>query len=120
MVHLTVPRAPVSSRGRRTSTPWRGHQFLAPTEGSIVPAEKHGKRRNCHSGSNEPRTGACSMSEQREVATLAGGCFWCLEAVYDGLRGVEEVVSGYMGGNVPNPSYERVCSGSTGHAEVVQ
>ena len=60
------------------------------------------------------------MTEQRELATLAGGCFWCLEAVFDGLRGVEDVVSGYMGGNVPNPSYERVCSGSTGHAEVVQ
>ncbi|HEX2188363.1 MAG TPA: peptide-methionine (S)-S-oxide reductase MsrA [Longimicrobiaceae bacterium] len=60
------------------------------------------------------------MSERREVATLAGGCFWCLEAVYDDLRGVEDVVSGYAGGAVPNPSYEAVCSGTTGHAEVVQ
>ncbi|HEV2148567.1 MAG TPA: peptide-methionine (S)-S-oxide reductase MsrA [Longimicrobiaceae bacterium] len=61
------------------------------------------------------------MSEkQREVATLAGGCFWCLEAVYDDLRGVEDVVSGYTGGGVPNPSYEAVCSGTTGHAEVVR
>jgi peptide-methionine (S)-S-oxide reductase len=55
-----------------------------------------------------------------EIATLAGGCFWCLEAVYLQLRGVERVVSGYAGGRVPNPSYERVCSGATGHAEVVQ
>jgi peptide-methionine (S)-S-oxide reductase len=56
----------------------------------------------------------------REVATLAGGCFWCLEAVFAELKGVERVVSGYAGGSVPNPSYEAVCSGSTGHAEVVQ
>ncbi len=55
-----------------------------------------------------------------EVATLAGGCFWCLEAIYDQLRGVEAVVSGYSGGRRPNPSYEQVCSGATGHAEVVQ
>jgi peptide-methionine (S)-S-oxide reductase len=55
-----------------------------------------------------------------EVATLAGGCFWCLEAVYDELRGVMDVVSGYAGGHVVSPSYENVCSGETGHAEVVQ
>jgi peptide-methionine (S)-S-oxide reductase len=55
-----------------------------------------------------------------ELATLAGGCFWCLEAVYDNLRGVESVESGYMGGPGSNPSYEAVCSGTTGHAEVVQ
>ena len=53
-------------------------------------------------------------------ATLAGGCFWCLEAVFDQLRGVERVESGYAGGGAPNPSYEAVCSGTTGHAEVVQ
>jgi peptide-methionine (S)-S-oxide reductase len=56
----------------------------------------------------------------KEVATLGGGCFWCLEAVYDGLAGVDSVESGYMGGRTPNPSYEAVCSGSTGHAEVVR
>ena len=55
-----------------------------------------------------------------EVATLAGGCFWCLEAVFDDVRGVEDVVSGYMGGQDTNPSYEAVCGGMTGHAEVVQ
>jgi peptide-methionine (S)-S-oxide reductase len=55
-----------------------------------------------------------------EVATLGGGCFWCLEAVFKQLRGVTEVVSGYSGGVVPNPSYEQVCTGRTGHAEVVQ
>ncbi|HME90700.1 MAG TPA: peptide-methionine (S)-S-oxide reductase MsrA [Myxococcaceae bacterium] len=56
----------------------------------------------------------------KEVATLAGGCFWCLEAVFDGLRGVESVESGYMGGTTVNPTYEQVCSGDTGHAEVVR
>ncbi|MBX6393366.1 MAG: peptide-methionine (S)-S-oxide reductase MsrA, partial [Burkholderiales bacterium] len=56
----------------------------------------------------------------REVATLGGGCFWCLEAVYDELRGVESVESGYMGGAVDNPTYEQVCTGDTGHAEVVR
>ena len=54
------------------------------------------------------------------MATLAGGCFWCLEAVYDQLRGVTDVVSGYAGGRVRNPSYRDVCAGTTGHAEVVQ
>jgi peptide-methionine (S)-S-oxide reductase len=55
-----------------------------------------------------------------ELATLAGGCFWCLEAVFEQLRGVTKVTSGYAGGHVPNPSYEAVCTGTTGHAEVVQ
>jgi peptide-methionine (S)-S-oxide reductase len=58
--------------------------------------------------------------QAKEVATLAGGCFWCLEAVYDELNGVEDVVSGYSGGKTPYPSYEMVCTGTTGHAEVVQ
>ena len=55
-----------------------------------------------------------------EVATIGGGCFWCLEAVYLDLEGVHEVKSGYAGGTTPNPTYEAVCNGSTGHAEVVQ
>jgi len=57
---------------------------------------------------------------ETQVATLGGGCFWCLEAVYLDLRGVTRVVSGYAGGHVDNPSYEQVCRGNTGHAEVVQ
>ncbi|MGB9179879.1 MAG: peptide-methionine (S)-S-oxide reductase MsrA [Pyrinomonadaceae bacterium] len=61
-----------------------------------------------------------SSENKTEIATLAGGCFWCLEAVYDDLRGVLSVESGYAGGNVPDPSYEQVCAGTTGHAEVVQ
>ncbi len=55
-----------------------------------------------------------------EIATLAGGCFWCLEAVYDQMQGVLSVESGYIGGERPNPSYEQVCSGRTGHAEAVR
>ena len=55
-----------------------------------------------------------------EVATLAGGCFWCLEAIYDDLKGVEDVVSGYSGGVVAHPTYNQVCSGTTEHTEVVQ
>jgi peptide-methionine (S)-S-oxide reductase len=60
------------------------------------------------------------MEQREETATLAGGCFWCLEAVFADLRGVARVVSGYAGGDVPNPTYQAVCSGTTGHAEVVQ
>ena len=56
----------------------------------------------------------------KETATVAGGCFWCLEAVFEPLEGVERVVSGYAGGRVPNPTYEQVCSWRTGHAEAVQ
>ena len=55
-----------------------------------------------------------------EVATLAGGCFWCTEAVYQNLKGVKAVESGYIGGSLSNPSYEQVCSGSTGHAEAIR
>jgi peptide-methionine (S)-S-oxide reductase len=55
-----------------------------------------------------------------EIATVAGGCFWCLEAVFDELRGVESVESGYSGGRRPNPTYEQVCTGASGHAEVIR
>jgi peptide-methionine (S)-S-oxide reductase len=58
--------------------------------------------------------------EGREVATLAGGCFWCLEAIFKEVKGIEKVVSGYSGGTTENPSYSQVCSGATGHAESVQ
>jgi peptide-methionine (S)-S-oxide reductase len=60
------------------------------------------------------------MTNQTEVAILGGGCFWCLEAVYLEARGVVKVESGYMGGHQPDPSYEQVCAGTTGHAEVVR
>lgn len=60
------------------------------------------------------------MTKDLTIITLGGGCFWCLEAVYDDLVGVLDVVSGYAGGHVPNPDYNSVCNGTTGHAEVVQ
>ena len=60
------------------------------------------------------------MEKRLEKATLGGGCFWCLEAVYERVKGVEDVVSGYAGGTVDHPDYRSVCSGATGHAEVVQ
>jgi peptide-methionine (S)-S-oxide reductase len=61
-----------------------------------------------------------NQPHRTELATLAGGCFWCLEAVYDDLKGVLQVESGYAGGETQNPTYEQVCTGLTGHAEVVQ
>ncbi|KAG2393507.1 hypothetical protein C9374_007038 [Naegleria lovaniensis] len=60
------------------------------------------------------------MSSSHNIATLAGGCFWCLEAIFQRVKGVEKVVSGYMGGQIAKPTYEQVCKGNTGHAEVIQ
>lgn len=68
---------------------------------------------------NHP-TNAPRPPAEREVATLGGGCFWCLEAVFENLRGVDRVESGYAGGKTANPTYRQVCSGDTDHAEVVQ
>ena len=56
----------------------------------------------------------------KEIATLAAGCFWCVEAVFDDLKGVESVESGYSGGRLPNPTYQQICTGATGHAEVIR
>ncbi len=61
-----------------------------------------------------------AMESEREKATLGGGCFWCTEAVFSRLQGVKSVVPGYSGGDVKNPSYQEVCTGNTGHAEVIQ
>ena len=69
--------------------------------------------------SESPQKGV-DASARSEVATLAGGCFWCLEAVFDEVQGVEHVESGYAGGTVANPTYRQVCGGATGHAEVVR
>jgi peptide-methionine (S)-S-oxide reductase len=65
---------------------------------------------------DEPRP----ISRDKEVAILAGGCFWCLEAIYDQVQGVDSVESGYIGGNLDQPTYEAVCGGQTGHAEAVR
>ena len=80
----------------------------------------------CISVMTNPATGAQKDMKTKvteninEEITLGGGCFWCLDAVYREIRGVEKVLSGYSGGSVANPTYEEVCTGSTGHAEVVQ
>ncbi|MBM3801633.1 MAG: peptide-methionine (S)-S-oxide reductase MsrA [Acidimicrobiia bacterium] len=66
---------------------------------------------------SQPKSGATGA---KETITLGGGCFWCVEAVYEELKGVERVESGYSGGKAPNPTYRQVCTGTTGHAEVVQ
>ena len=69
---------------------------------------------------NQEKIQPVSSRRDMEVATLGGGCFWCLEAVFDDLKGVEKVESGYSGGAMAHPTYRQVCSGTTGHAEVVQ
>ncbi|WZU48001.1 peptide-methionine (S)-S-oxide reductase MsrA [Stieleria varia] len=68
----------------------------------------------------ETQSDAKPGESKEAVATLAGGCFWCTEAVYERMEGIEDVVSGYIGGTVPNPTYEQVCSKLTGHAEAVE
>ncbi len=77
---------------------------------------------SCNAMSEEDKkpAEAPKIPEGAEVATLGAGCFWCVEAVYDQLDGVHSAVSGYMGGTVANPTYEAICTGTTGHAEVVQ
>ncbi len=67
-----------------------------------------------------PTVSDSAGSEKSAVATFAGGCFWCTEAVYERMRGVTDVVSGYIGGQMPNPDYKSVCTGTTGHAEAVE
>src|SRR5262249_22068658 len=79
------------------------------TEGSPAKAE-----------ATKEKSVADSSESETELATFGGGCFWCLEAVFERIPGVKNVVSGYAGGNTPNPSYDMVCTGLTGHAEVVQ
>jgi peptide-methionine (S)-S-oxide reductase len=72
---------------------------------------------NTKSNSNDKNT---EKMEGLEIATLGAGCFWCVEAIFQDLKGVEKVVSGYSGGHVKNPAYKEVCNGTTGHAEVIQ
>lgn len=66
------------------------------------------------------KSGTMENNDKIETATLGGGCFWCVEAVMENLKGVREVISGYSGGQIKNPGYKEVCTGKTGHAEVVQ
>jgi peptide-methionine (S)-S-oxide reductase len=69
---------------------------------------------------SEPRDPAGNTRQGKDVVTLGGGCFWCIEPIFDDLKGVEDVESGYSGGAVVNPTYRQVCTGTTGHAEVIQ
>ncbi|MAM46122.1 MAG: peptide-methionine (S)-S-oxide reductase [Planctomycetes bacterium] len=70
--------------------------------------------------SSEKETTQARESSSRETATLGAGCFWCIEAVLEQIEGISDVTSGYMGGTIENPTYEQICTGLTGHAEVVQ
>jgi peptide-methionine (S)-S-oxide reductase len=74
----------------------------------------------CDAGAPEVAVAQTKASPGSKVATFGGGCFWCLEALFTRIEGVESVTSGYAGGTVANPSYKQVCTGTTGHAEVVQ
>src|ERR1700760_1750496 len=84
--------------------------FLAATMATVVAADKKPM--------NDPQSS--DKSAKTERVTFGGGCFWCMEAVFQRLKGVKSVASGYAGGDVPNPTYKMVCTGATGHAEVVQ
>jgi len=91
------------------TAPARGALFVCLLAGVIAPA--------C---AKETMTGERTQSSQVETATFAGGCFWCMEPPFEHVSGVHAVISGYTGGAKPNPAYDEVCSGTTGHAEAVQ
>jgi adenosine deaminase len=93
--------------------------FLSPRERDALARARRGDRPPAPSLTPCIREGVMEQ-RQTETATLAGGCFWCMEAVFERLDGVERVVSGYAGGSIPDPAYQQVCTGTTGHAEVIQ
>ncbi|EFJ49092.1 hypothetical protein VOLCADRAFT_90367 [Volvox carteri f. nagariensis] len=102
---------PVASLGHLRWSPHRGLPHLAPVAASTT------------SHSSGPSDSASSTSRsisKMEVATVGGGCFWCVEACYNMLQGVQSAISGYAAGHVKSPTYKQVCAGTTGHAEVVQ
>src|ERR1700758_4150599 len=107
------PRSRLAGHGRPTPTggPPLSRIGGAPPGRAIRPPTK---RKGSNMSSTPPETANI------ETATLGGGCFWCLEAVFKDLKGVSWVMSGYAGGHLANPSYKAVCGGRTGHAEVVQ
>jgi peptide-methionine (S)-S-oxide reductase len=98
------------------------HDLPAGAPPQRLDAEQRSRQHGTTTAAFERQATEPAMTAQpdREVATLGGGCFWCLEAIYKDLKGVERVVSGYAGGQLANPTYEQVCGGRTGHAEVVQ
>jgi len=92
----------------------------SPPDPKKRPISNRARHRQWRAPGPSPPKETCMNTTGTELATLAGGCFWCLEAVFDDMRGVLSVESGYMGGANPSPTYEQVCSGASGHAEVVQ
>lgn len=114
-------RGPVQAQNQdknQDQAPARAQADEAPSD---KPADKAEKPKNgADAGSDKGAKSDEAKTPKLERATFGGGCFWCLEAVYERIPGVKKVVSGYAGGSVPNPTYEMVCSGLTGHAEVVQ
>jgi peptide-methionine (S)-S-oxide reductase len=100
---------------------WNGHTGVAV--GGHEPASDAANGQRSQSTRSDPESSKNAENEampQLETATFGAGCFWCVEAVLLRIDGIESVASGYMGGEVPNPTYEAVCTGRTGHAEVVQ
>lgn len=113
------------SKPTRQMTPMRRRSFFHLLFGSLAglllsSCFADEKEKMDHPARSEKSTNSGPPKEGTEVATLGAGCFWCIEAVLEQLDGVLEVRSGYMGGHVENPTYEQVCSKTTGHAEVVQ
>jgi peptide-methionine (S)-S-oxide reductase len=96
------------------------YRFIDCTRFTHFPREPTIEKDTTVKGSADRTTEVKAPSDNGEVATLGAGCFWCVEALFQIIEGVESVVSGYSGGDVDNPTYEEVCSGSTGHAEVCQ
>ncbi|MGZ3389456.1 MAG: peptide-methionine (S)-S-oxide reductase, partial [Isosphaeraceae bacterium] len=102
------PSAPAS---KSDENPTAGAGQKSGSDSEKKEDKDQGKTKNTTSAAKEKKT---------EKATFGGGCFWCMEAVFERIPGVKSVVSGYAGGHVPNPTYEMVCTGLTGHAEVIQ
>ena len=115
--------AAVPARDYRTASSARGGNVAGVSFGparATKTRERAGNRAILTNRRSEELLTMTTMSESTQTAVLGGGCFWCLEAVFDQLAGVQSVESGYAGGRGANPSYEAVCSGATGHAEVVR
>ena len=102
------PSAPAS---KSDENPTAGADQKSGSDSEKKEDKDQGKTKNTTSAAKEKKT---------EKATFGGGCFWCMEAVFERIPGVKSVVSGYAGGHIPNPTYEMVCTGLTGHAEVIQ
>src|SRR5207249_3058707 len=129
-LRLAGPRNPghEGRNGRTPSPPAEaGHNRAnpKPKRGKALPVRngfgwKHGKPSSSRNPDDGPRDMMASPNPSREVTTIAGGCFWCLQPIFQELRGVEKVEVGYSGGRLANPSYEAVCTDTTGHAEAVQ